>query len=132
MPCKPEPILLGSTFPLSLIRRTVIIRPQSLETLRTQLAGRPVVSFWGHPNTVADARQHLGIDVTPPNGQRPALSLTTDQLPLLEGQVFTECWVLSPEYAKGFRPGIGQEVGKEKLTGWQVLQIVWLSENQQG
>ena len=117
-------VLIGNTFSLSLIRRAVRIRPMGLETLRGALATRPVRSFWGHPNTVHVANALLGIDVTP-HTERPALTLTADGLPVLEGEVFSECYVLSPDYRPGFRPALCAEVYPGDITGWQVLRIEW-------
>jgi hypothetical protein len=117
-------ILIGSAFPLTLIRRRVVITPCSLETVRDELRARPFVSFWGHDNTLVAAHSLLGIDLKP-REERPAVTLNTEQFPTLYGQVFTECLILSPNYIPGFRPKIGEEVGKEKITGWQALRIVW-------
>lgn len=118
------PVLLGSTFPLSLIRRRVTITPADMGELRSFLAHRPVASFWGHANTLAAATAMLGVDVAPRTA-RPALSLTDDGLPSLDGHAFDECWVLSPEYTPGYRPAIGEEVPPDRILGWQVLRIRW-------
>ncbi|NLF17969.1 MAG: hypothetical protein GX595_12075 [Lentisphaerae bacterium] len=118
------PLLLGSTFPLSLIRRRVEIEPVPLDALRAEAARRPVVSFWGHSNTLPAARAILGIDVTP-GSARPALTLSVDGLPCLDGVVFDECWVLSPDYVSGYRPTLGEDVPVERITGWQVLKMRW-------
>lgn len=120
-----SPILIGSTFPLSLIRRPVLISPNDIDTLKALLQSRPIVSFWGHQNTLSAARQILGADVGP-SAERPALELDADKLPTMNGCQFAECWVLSPEYINGFRPQIGEEVGIEKIIGWQVLKIEWI------
>ncbi len=117
-------ILLGSTFPLSLIRRRVTIEPAALEDLRQALKNRGFVSFWGHTNTQKVASEILGADITPASG-RPVLQLNEEALPFLNGQGFNECWVLSPDYQPGFRPQLGEEVVSEKITGWQVLKISW-------
>jgi hypothetical protein len=119
-----ELLLLGNSFPLSLIRRRVEIKPVGVESLREELDGREVASFWGHANTLSAARQVLGRDVTP-SSERPVLALTPEGLPTLQGVVFHECWILSPNYASGFRPAVGEEVKMEVVTGWQVLKITW-------
>jgi hypothetical protein len=116
------PVLLGNSFPLSLIRRPVRIEPRPLEELREAVADRGVVSFWGHANTLTAARQILGFDPAPAV-QRPAVSLSAAQRPVLDGQEFEEVWVLSPDYRTGFRPELGREVPMEALLGWQVLRI---------
>lgn len=117
-------ILLGSTFPLSLIRRRVVIEPQPIESLKGLLRTGAVASFWGHQSTLGSAQAILGADLSP-RTERPALRLTPDNLPELDGQVFSECWVLSPEYVPGFRPAIGEEVPAEKIRSWQVLRVKW-------
>ncbi|MDA8137821.1 MAG: hypothetical protein M0036_04135 [Desulfobacteraceae bacterium] len=120
------PILIGSTFPLSLIRRPVLISPQNIDTFKGLLTSRPIVSFWGHQNTLSAARQLLGVDISPPT-ERPALELSDALLPMINNNQFTECWVVSPEYTPGYRPNIGEEVPMEQITGWQVLKIQWLA-----
>jgi hypothetical protein len=119
-----RPLLIGSTFPLSLIRRPVRVSPRPVKVLWELVRTRPVMSFWGHANTLAAANRMLGIDLTPAV-ERPALVLDAASLPTLAGRTFEECWVLSPDYAEGFRPGVGQEVPMERIRGWQVLLIEW-------
>ncbi len=115
-------ILLGSTYPLGLIRRPAHVEPASLDELRRRARAEGFLSFWGHGNTRAAAGEVLGLDPAPAT-ERPALRLTTDHLPSLDGHVFDEVWVLSPDYVPGFRPRIGEEVGLESISGWQVLRI---------
>ncbi len=122
-----QPFLLGSTFPLSLIRRAVQIVPADLGQIRQKLKEAPFVSFWGHQNTLNLASELLHIDVRP-TSERPALSLSTEKFPMLDGQVFKECWVLSPDYIPGFRPRIGSEVEIDQIRDWQVLRIRWEDE----
>jgi hypothetical protein len=117
-------ILLGSTFPLTLIRRHVEIFPVAIDELRHILKESETHSFWGHENTVEVANRLLGIDVRPKQS-RPAVVLDGEGYPTLGGCIFRECWVLSPEYEPGFRPVIGQEVASESVKGWQVLRIIW-------
>jgi hypothetical protein len=119
-------ILLGSTFPLSLIRRAVRITPVPLEELQRRLQTEGFVSFWGHDNTRSAVQAILGIDPKPAEA-RPALTITTEGLPTLAGQVFDEVWVLSPDYAPNFRPSPGQEVPAEAILSWQVLCIDFAS-----
>ncbi len=95
------------------------------------LKERGFISAWGHANTALSASRLIGSDLTPATA-RPALVLTSDNLPALDGQSFTEVWLLSPDYTPGFRPAIGQEVTAESIQGWKVLQIQWtLLENPQ-
>ncbi len=117
-----SPILLGSTFPLSLVRRQCSIVPASLASLREKAHLSGWKSFWGHNNTRRVAQEVLGFDPVPAS-ERPALSLDDENFPQLDGQRFCEVWVLSPDYPAGFRPAIGQEVGSENIIGWQCLKI---------
>ena len=117
-------ILIGNTFPLSLIRRSVRIVPVSKETLLDEAKGRRIVSFWGHANTLAAVSHSFGLDLTP-SCERPVLGLSQDNLPLFENNVFRECFILSPDYWKHFRPVIGIEVAEEDIAAWQVLRISW-------
>ena len=121
-------ILIGSTFPISLIRRKVTIEPSDICELRRKAAISQIFSFWGHDNTVSAAGTLLGFDVTP-KSQRPALVLNSEFLPELEGHIFTECWVVSPDYIAGFRPEIGSEVSSGKIIGWQILKMTWSRSN---
>ncbi len=118
------PFLFGSTFPLSFVRRPVSITPRSLDDLKKQLKQRECHSFWGHANTIAAAKNLIGHDVAPAE-DRPALSLSPEGLPVLNNNIFKECWILSPDYVAGFRPAVGKEVPVKKILGWQVLQLLW-------
>lgn len=118
-------ILIGSTFPLSLIRRRVVIEPRVLDELRERLCGAQVSSFWGHTNTLTAAAVLLGGVDLAPESNRPAVVLDGDGFPVLGGRQFDECWVLSPDYTPGFRPAIGEVVPTDKIAGWQVLRLAW-------
>lgn len=117
-----HPVLLGNSFPLSLIRRTVRIDPRPLEELRQAVGDRGCVSFWGHANTLEVAKQFLGFDPTPATA-RPALTLNGEGFPVYAGNLFQEIWVLSPDYRAGFRPKIGHEVAPGQILSWQVLRL---------
>ena len=118
-------ILIGSTFPLSLIRRKVSITPEPLTLLQTIIASTDMIcSFWGHQNTLSAVNSLLGTDLTPLS-ERPSLLLNSDNMPILYGEIFNECWVVSPNYVSGFRPQIGVEVKKDEITGWEILKITW-------
>ena len=117
-------ILIGNSFPLSLIRRAVRIVPIDKEELFTTIKDRQIASFWGHSNTLTAVNGWLEIDLTPKT-ERPALCLSDDKLPQLDGVEYRECFILSPDYRPGFRPAIGMEVAKEDILGWQVLRITW-------
>jgi hypothetical protein len=124
-----DPILISNSFPFSLIRREVLVTPRAMEDLRNVLMQTPFRSAWGHTNTVHAAGEILGHNLTPKSA-RPAIELSPDNLPSMDGTIFKECWLLTPNYVTGFRPQIGEEVSPEKITGWQVLLLTWLdSEN---
>lgn len=121
-----ESILIGNSFPLSLVRKSgVRLTCTGVEELRRAANGRRIVSFWGHENTRKAAEHITGFSLATKSA-RPAVSLSHDKLPMLDGEEFTECWVLSPDYANAARPSIGQEVAPESIIGWQVLKIAWL------
>lgn len=121
---KPTPILIGSTFPISKIRRRVVVTPQTVTELRSILKTTPHISFWGHQNTIEIARHILGVDLTP-RSPRPILELDSNGYPMLEETSFKTCWLLSPEYVGGIRPAIGEEVGLNKIDSWHVLKLEW-------
>ena len=119
-------ILIGNAFPLSLIRGgEVRMCCRTVAELRNALSGHPVASFWGHENTRAIAENLLGISLKP-RTPRPALRLAANGHPVLDGETFDVCWVLSPDYKDGKRPNIGEEVGPGQIAGWQVVKISWL------
>ena len=119
-----NPILISNSFPFALVRREMTAMPMPLSALQECLRTRPFVSAWGHANTLQAAHAIVGVDLTP-QSERPALTLSAEQLPSLDGQAFTECWLLSPEYKAGFRPKINEEVPAEAITGWQALRLMW-------
>ena len=118
------PILFGNTFPLSLVRREVVMRPVTLETMQVALATAEIHSFWGHPGTLEAVSRAVGRNVSP-TVERPAVQLDAEGLPVLDGHVFRECWVMSPEYRAGFRPAVGAGVPADAIIGWQALLISW-------
>lgn len=120
-----SPILISNSFPFTLVRRSVRVEPRSVGDLLTAMHEHPWVSAWGHENTVELAGA-LACANLRPNTSRPALSLDEALLPSLEGQSFEEIWLLSPDYAPGFRPQIGQEVAADEISRWQVLLISFL------
>ncbi|NCD33288.1 MAG: hypothetical protein EOL87_07700 [Spartobacteria bacterium] len=117
-------ILIGSTFPLTLIRRHTEIDPMPIDELKRLLRTHPVFSFWGHKNTLTAAHSLLGIDVAP-TIERPALQLSAEGYPAFDQHVFTTCYVLSPEYRPGFRPAIGSEVALADILDWRALKLTW-------
>lgn len=120
---KPK-LLIGNSFPLSLIVRRVVIEPRSLEEMRARITEATAVSFWGHPSTLAVASAAAGKDLTP-SSTRPALILDAAGLPSLAGESFAECWVVSPEFAAGFRPAPDMAVSPDKILRWRALKLAW-------
>ena len=118
-------VLVGNSFPFSLVRcEKLTVEPRSVEELRTVLAESGAASFWGHENTRAAAEAELGVSLRP-RMERPAVTLSADGHPVLDGETFDTCWLLSPDYPEGFRPTIGVEVGPEQIAGWHVLKLTW-------
>jgi hypothetical protein len=117
-------ILIGNSFPFSLIRRPVSIRPRDTKEMIKRMQSMNWTSFWGHENTLTAASEVLGSDIRP-KSERPALQLSSDGFPMLEGESFDEAWILSPCFKNNFRPSIGQELHAEDVENWQVLQIKW-------
>lgn len=121
-------VLIGNSFPLSLIRRAVKIETADLEAFKEMCHSTKIYSFWGHENTRAAAEVVLGVSVQP-RVERPVVSLSKEGLPTLEGEIFTECYILSPDYKADFRPKIGEEVALEQIASWHLLRISWLSDD---
>jgi hypothetical protein len=38
---------------------------------------------------------------------------------------FDECWVVSPEFALGFRPALDTGTPPEKILQWRALKLTW-------
>jgi len=119
-------VLIGNTFPFALLRRNANVRTLSLGDLRAALAGARTASFWGHENSRSAAEAVLGGVSLRPATERPALTLTPDGLPSLDGRAFRSCFVLAPDYRPGYRPAIGEEPGPSDILGWHALRIDWL------
>lgn len=120
----PCPLLLGNSFPLPLVHRPVRIEPRSLDELKNLASTRPLLSFWGHENTLSAAAEVLGKDITP-RCKRPALRLSADGLPQLDGRCFEEVWVLSPVLPDGYRSPEWQPVPPGLIKGWNVLHLAF-------
>ena len=119
-----EKILVGNSFPLSLIRRDVKIEMYDIGEFCQKAQFAEIISFWGHRNTLTAVKNALGIDLTPP-GDRPVLTLSAKNKPVLDEMEFSECWILSPDYRKNFRPAIGEEVSTDDICNWQCLKITF-------
>ena len=117
--------LIGNSFPFSLVRcERLIVEQKPISELKDALDGVEVVSFWGHENSRAAAEAVLGVSLAT-RGARPAVTLSPDGLPMLDGDVYSSCGLLSPDYPEGFRPAIGSEVTPEQIKGWHVLKLTW-------
>lgn len=115
-------VLLGNTFPLTLVRREVRIYPITVDEAKALLTIAGFNSFWGHTNTATVAKAQLGFDVMPKT-ERPALVIDEDGLPGLNGEHSDTIVVLSPTYRSGFRPAMGQEVTEADIVGWEPLLV---------
>lgn len=119
-------ILVGNSYPMSLIRREVHICPEDIGVFRSVLAAaKQIHSFWGHSNTLVAASAVAGVDLAP-RTERSALSLASEGYPQLNEVVFSCCWLLSPQYKTNFRPQIGEEVDAAMIVNWQVLKMEWV------
>lgn len=118
-------ILVGNAFPFSLVRcNRLIVEQKPISELKDALASAAVASFWGHENTRTAAESVLGVSLAT-HGVRPAITLSSCGRPVLNGEEYADCWLLSPDYPEGFRPAIGTEVGPEQIKGWHVLKLTW-------
>lgn len=115
-------MFIGNTFPLTLVRRPVVIEPISEDEAKHYIKYNNPISFWGHENTLKIASEYAGIDLTP-KIPRPALSLNDELLPELFDHTSQFILVLSPEYQNGFRPAVGVEVEADQILGWTWLLV---------
>lgn len=116
---------IGNTFPTSLIRRTVTIRPLDKDFFDEFVKKHTLHSYWGHANTIAAANDFLGVDVTPPSARR-AIVLTSDNLPTLDGVLLDGIIVVSPTYVAGYRPAEGEVSSPDKIMCWQLLYVEFM------
>lgn len=122
---KTSKALVGNSFPLSLVRsHRVEIDEVGLVELRRVLSESEVVSFWGHENSREVAESVLSVSLKP-KMPRPAVVLDADGYPTLYGDRFTTCYILSPDYAPGYRPAIGTEVSPADILAWHALRLTW-------
>lgn len=114
---------IGNTYPSTLVRRATVQIPISKEYFLTLAEGATLHSFWGHSNTIQAAKAFMGIDVTPII-ERPAIVLNADNLPTLFGVLLDGVFVISPTYAKGYRPAEGKVASPEEIVDWQILLVL--------
>ena len=122
-------VLIGNAFPLSLVRRQVLISVIDQSSFQHLVKSAVLHSFWGHSNTLEAVNTFLGVDVSP-RVDRPVLSLSAEYLPRLDGMSFRNCCVVSPDYVPGFRPGIGEVIPADVILGWQILEMSWIPQNE--
>lgn len=123
---KSKKIIIGNTFPLSMIKREVRIYPISIESLREIIQNSDeVYSYWGHANTIRIAEKFLNV-MFQRKDFRKHLSLSLCNKPLWNDIEFKKCFVLSPNYKNGFRPSINKEVTIDEIVSWQALVVEWI------
>lgn len=121
----PNLLVIGNSFPISSIRRKVIIEPINIEEIKSQYTNASkILSFWGHSNTLLHVNQYLGFDITPTT-ERPTISLSIEGFPTLYDITFHKCYIISPNYRTKFRPKIGEEVSADLIKNWDLLKITW-------
>ena len=121
-------ILVGNTFPMSLIRRECFIVPVSSQEFKQfiELENPEIVSFWGHKNTIRVVYQIFNIDVTPIE-DRPVLRLSSNRLPYYMNKEWKQVYVISPTYkADVGRPDPKIEVTPDMIKDWQILKIAFI------
>ena len=85
-----DEILVGNSFPFSLIRgHKVVCEEIPMSELR-EAAKRGIVSFWGHENTIVDAENCIGAKLKPARS-RPCIKLD-------EESFLQEVWMQLQEY----------------------------------
>lgn len=122
---KTKTVLIGNSFPASLIRRDVNVHCVSVDDVRVRLQGAQIHSFWGHSETLPAVDALLGVSLKP-RVPRPVLLLSPDGLPMLDGQAFSSCYVCSPDCRPGFRHQEGQVLSQSDIVGWQLLRFDWI------
>ena len=110
---------------MSLFQRRATVEPRPTSALREEIRRRPaqsVHSYWGHENTLQAAGDLLGVSVVP-RTPRPSLHLDQSGFPSLDGQSFSEVWVLTARFPTGFRPAANQELALGDIESWHVVHI---------
>lgn len=116
--------LIGNSFPFNLIDRCATITVVEREEFLQQSRGCALHSFWGHANTLEAVERFTGMELTPAVA-RPVLTLSEQNLPVLDNREFDLCWIVSPIYACSLRPKIGEEVKVDQISGWRIKKIEW-------
>ncbi|NIA31575.1 MAG: hypothetical protein GWP06_16915 [Actinobacteria bacterium] len=117
-----QKFIITNVYPFSLVRRKMIAVPVELKDVIVSLKSGTFASAWGHRNTLEVVNKMLGVDITPAS-ERPAIVLDAQYFPTLNGDQFTKVVLVSPNFKKGFRPKIGEEVPEKAILGWQALLL---------
>lgn len=124
-------MLIGNTYPASLIRRDTLFRPISLNDAQqfvriAQEIGEGPISYWGHSNTVALASGMLGVDLTP-REERPTITLDNEAFPTLYGKAHQMVLVVSADIRPDhIKPRSDKsEYKPEDIAGWRYLLVTF-------
>ena len=117
-----QKFIITNVYPFSLVRRKMTAVPVELKDVITLLKTGFFISAWGHRNTLEAVNKMLGVDITPVS-ERPVIILNDQKFPMLNGEQFTKVLLVSPNYKKGFRPKIGEEVQEKAILSWQALLL---------
>lgn len=117
-----ERYLITNSYPFSLVRREVHVRPVDMEWVKGKLNNSYFGSAWGHANTINTINQMLGVDVTPTE-ERPAIVLSEEGFPMLNGETFHSVIVISPDFVEGYRPDLREEITEDVIIGWHALLL---------
>jgi len=85
-------LLIGNSFPLSLIRQKVTIEPEDVDKLKRRLKSEHIESFWGHNNTLKTVSEYLDYDLKP-KSKRPVIALNNLGYPTFAETEYKEIWV---------------------------------------
>mgnify|MGYP001326922145 CR=1 FL=1 len=119
-----QPVLIGNSYPWSLLRGRPRLEEKNLDELKAEIALRGSVSYWGHKNTLQIASDLLETDLTP-EIERPSIQLSPTLKPSIGGREFSQCWVMAPVYIEGFRPAVGFEVTVGMIENWRIICLCW-------
>lgn len=121
----PSYFLFGNTYPFPLIRGwKVEVEPISMGVFHEEVKDTRVLSYWGHENTRKAAEEVAGMSLKP-RTERPALHLSKENLPMLDGEVFDRCYLLSPDSCHVTRPDVGCALAADTIVGWTMLRMHW-------
>lgn len=120
-------MLIGNTYPTSLIRRKATFIPVTQEQAKQYLGfEREVESFWGHPNTIKAASEMLGMDITPKE-ERPTITLSENYLPTLYGKEHKSVLIVSANIPNANRKPRNDptEYELEEIESWSFIVVTF-------